>query len=166
MLGLTGMLVGLIALGGCGVSAAGAGAGPNGNSTRLPSPTASVTPPAATITRGAVTVATSNSQFARGETVTVYINNGLSQSIFVADHQTACSLVTIELQSASGWRPLAPCRMMTPTRAIEIASGATKTQLIPSANLLPAGTYRIRLAYALQVFGSSTNVYSGLFTVA
>ncbi len=175
---LAGMIVALAAVGGCGVSPAGTGTG-NGtgtatgtatgtsaNTTPLPSPTASVTPAGVTVTRGAVTVTTSKTQFTRGETISVYISNGLSQSIFVADHQTACSLVTFELQSTSGWRPLAPCRLMTPTRAVEITSGATDTQLIPtSATGWPTGTYRIRLGYALQSFGNPTIVYSGLFTV-
>lgn len=165
-LGLAGMLVTLVALCGCGVTAAGAGTGDSSNTTPQPSPTSSTTPPGVTITHGAVTVTTSKTQFARGDTIRVYISNGLSQSIFVADHQTACSLVTIELQSASGWRPLAPCRLMTPTRAVEIASGATNTQLIPTSGIVPAGTYRVRLGYAIQTFGNPTVVYSGLFTVA
>ena len=165
-LALAGTLAALVALSGCGVSPSGAGEGTSGGPTPLPSPTASVTPPAAAITRGAVTVSPAKTQFARGTAITVYINNGLSQSIFVADHQTACSLVTIELQSASGWRAMAPCRLMTPTRMVEVASGTTNTQQIVTSAAWPAGTYRARLAYALQAFRNPTTVYSGLFSVA
>lgn len=176
MLALAAALMALVtlALGGCGVTTAGTGTGTEtgGTTTPLASPTASpvgsATPTGATIVRGSVTVTLGKAQFMPGEAIVVSINNGLPQSIFVADHQTRCSLVTLELQTGSGWRAMAPCLMMTPTGMIEIKSGTTNVQrlLAPSQPPeWPAGTYRVRLAYALQRLGSATIVYSATFAV-
>ena len=169
---LTGMVAALVTLGGCGVTAAETG----GNPTPLASPTASLASPTASteatgtaIVRGLVTVTLGKTRFMPTEAITVSINNGLSASIFVADHQTRCSLVTIEQQSASGWQAVAPCRVLTPIGMVEIKAGTSNIQQVMASGQPPAwlsGTYRVQLAYSLQRFGSATIIYSGLFTVA
>lgn len=167
---LVGMLAALVVLAGCGVTGAGAGTGTGApTTTPLASPTASPAPTGATILQGLVTVTLGQARYTTSETITVYINNGLSQSIWVANHQTSCSLVTLELQSSSVWREVAPCQVKTPTGQIEIKPGTSNTQQVlapgrPAA--WPAGTYRVRLTYALQRLGPSTTIYSGTFTVA
>ncbi|HEU5439233.1 MAG TPA: hypothetical protein VFU88_08070 [Ktedonobacterales bacterium] len=167
---LAGMLAALVILAGCGVTGAGAGTGTSTSTTTpLASPTASPVPTGPTILQGLVTVTLGKTRYATGENITVYINNGQSQSIWVANHQTSCSLVTLELQSGSVWREIAPCQLKTPTGLIEIKPGTSNTQHVlapgrPAA--WPTGTYRVRLTYALQRLGPSTTTYSGTFTVA
>lgn len=162
------LAVALAALGGCGITTAGA-SGTTPPAATAATPTASAISTGAAITQGAVTVTTGKTQFAPAETITVFINNGLSQSIFVADHQTRCSLVTLEIQTGGGWQPVAPCPLMTPTGLIEIAAGITNTQRLgaPGASQQwAAGTYRVRLAYAPQRLGTATIIYSAPFAVA
>lgn len=165
---LAGILAALVmlVLGGCGVTAASSGTepGPAGVAT----PTATATPTGAALTQGAITVTTSKAQFTSAETITVFINNGLSQGIFVADHQTRCSLVTLERQTGDGWQPVAPCPLMTPTVLVEIAASTINTQRLGApgaAQQWPAGTYRVRLAYAPQRLVAATIIYSAPFAV-
>lgn len=180
MLALGAALAALVTLvlGGCGVTTSGTGIGTETGGTTTPlasptaspaaSPAASATPTGVTIVRGSVTVTLDKAQFIPGEAIVVSINNGLPQSIFVADHQTRCSLVTLELQTGSGWQAMAPCLMMTPTGTIEIKAGTTNIQrlLAPSQPPeWPAGTYRVRLPYAFQRFGSPKIIYSTTFAV-
>jgi len=164
---LAGVLAALVTFAGCGVSET--NAGPGATITPLGTPTEVAAPTGATIVQGLVTVTLGKTRYTAGEAITVYINNGQTRSIFVANHQTSCSLVTLQLQSGSAWQDVAPCLVKTPTGLIEIKPGTTNTQQVLAPGRpagWPAGTYRVRLAYALQRTASPTVIYSGTFTVA
>lgn len=131
-------------------------------------------PTGATIVPGSVTVTLAKSHYGTNDTLVVFINNGLLSSIFVADHQTNCSLVTVAYLANGTWQTVGRCRIMTPTRLVEIPASSTNTQqLVPGGGQFsvvpwPTGTYRVSVGYSTR---SSTGfipagpVYSAQFTI-
>jgi hypothetical protein len=124
----------------------------------MPSPTATaseIAPP------GAVRIVLDQTSYAAGDTARVSIENGLSVKIAVSDHHTDCTYVVLEQFLGGMWQPIGTCKLMTPTRLVELPAGSITPQRIgiptgPSA----AGTYRVELPY-----GSGGPAYSATFTV-
>jgi len=105
--------------------------------------------------------------------ITATISNGLATSIWAADHQSACTVLTVEMQQGNQWVPIARCRSMIATRMIPFAAGSQTTVRLLGAgtdphNVWPAGTYRARFSYRGNENapgGPMGIVYSAQFTV-
>jgi hypothetical protein len=87
------------------------------------------------------------------DAVSVTVANDLPVAILVEDHQSECTVVTLERQEGSGWLAVAPCQLETPTRLLLISSGtAQSVTLKPEGGSQPgmwqAGTYRFALHYS------------------
>lgn len=120
---------------------------------------------------GHVIVATGKSQYTPSEAVDVTIGNGLSGTIFAADHQSDCTVLVIEHLSGQTWQPQNPCLLKSPTRLIPFGAGTTTLQQLqppsgPNASGWPTGNYRIALTYRLAPSGTETTIYSAQFTIA
>jgi hypothetical protein len=104
----------------------------------------------------AITLTTDHASYTTSATIIVTLINGRSTSIFAFDHQTSCTILTLQRQTASGWQPVGGCAQGRMTVQVEIKAGANmKITLSPSAGQIhpapwPAGTYRAVLNYSLQ----------------
>ena len=175
----------LFCMAGCGVTAVStSGSSSSGStSTRTATPTAGPrsppqpgASPAVTIvpSGGQVSVTLDKSQYSSGETILVSIQNGLATSIMVPDHQTNCTTVSLQMQTAGGgWMTVNPCRLMTVTRLHEIAAGATiMVHLIPAAQSSASttwmpGTYRVAIRYGSGAVtaGKGVVIYPATFAI-
>jgi hypothetical protein len=104
----------------------------------------------------AVVLTTDHPSYATTSTIIVTLTNHRLDSIFAFDHQTSCTILTLQRQTASGWQTVGGCALGRMTQQIEIKAGTTlKIPLAPNAGQIhpapwPAGTYRAVLGYALQ----------------
>jgi hypothetical protein len=142
-----------------------------------PTPQRSVTPHTSATAQptsgpGQVTVAVDKTHYAPTDTITVTILNGLAAIISTTDHQTNCTIVTLERLVNGAWQPEGACRLMTPTRVVPISPGTTVQQLSSSA--WPTGTYRVAFRYFTEpdaelgqgaTPGQGAVVYSATFTI-
>src|SRR5258706_3159265 len=169
----------LLLLGGCGLSRPAVGAGQSGG------PTASATRVATTAattrvihTPGGVTLRLGQQHAAVTDAVSVTVANDLPIAILVEDHQSECTVVTLERQEGGGWLAVAPCQLETPTRLLAIPSGTAQTLTLrpeggPQPRLWQAGTYRFTLRYSAGEEGQTNPaalapagiVYSQTFTI-
>ena len=106
-----------------------------------------------TSTPGAVTLRLGQAHAGMTDTVSVTVVNGLPTPILVEDHQSECTVVTLEQQVDGGWLAVAPCQLETPTLLQSIRSGATETVTLrpaggPQPRVWQAGTYRFALSYS------------------
>jgi hypothetical protein len=157
-----------VGLAGCGLTTApdGGGSGVHG------SPPAA---PGSTVSSGAgqVTVKVDKGHYAPSDTITVTITNGMAVTTILAyDHQTNCTIVTLERLANGAWQPEAMCKLMTPTRIVPVPPGAVALQLTSTA--WPAGTYRVAFRYFTKPDGAATPgaapgqsgaVYSATFAI-
>jgi hypothetical protein len=98
--------------------------------------------------------------YASGSAVVASIENGSSMKITVTDHHTNCTYVVLEFLQ-SDWQPVDSCKLMTPTRLVELAAGSVTVQKIGIPNgPNAAGTYRVALPYS-----PGGPAYSATFTV-
>ncbi len=80
-------------------------------------------------TPGKVTVTVGKTQYTPGEAITVTISNGLATSIAAANHQSGCTLVTLQWQDAQGnWQNQNSCRMGVVTRMITLPPQSSQVQ--------------------------------------
>ncbi|MBF6590784.1 MAG: hypothetical protein IVW57_09685 [Ktedonobacterales bacterium] len=141
---------------------------------------ASLTPiPNTTVTPGQLTTTSDRSRYSLCDTIQVVIANGLQASVTAADHQTSCSLVTLQRLVNGTWAPQGRCPLETPTRLYEIAPGtAIAQQLTPGSGSFSrtgasgwaAGTYRIAFTYFTGSASSRASrqnppIYSATFTI-
>lgn len=153
----------LLLLAGCGTNYTGSGASPTGIAgtpgtaiavTRIPghaSPTPS-TVATATGPKGTVTLQLSAVPQQSSDPVMLTLNNQTDQTILFSDHLTECTVVLLQLQlpNSGTWQAVAPCRLMTVTRLLSLASGKALTiKLIPPGGQWVSGTYRAMLSYIL-----------------
>lgn len=151
--GLLLVLVGAGALlAGCGRSA---GQSPGASDSPPASSPTSATPNAVgRQSSGPVTLTLDRQRYTAGDTITVTIHNGLSTTIWAADHQTSCTVVTVERLHGSQWQGLQNCRLMTPTRMVPLAAGSDTKQFLrvqgsPLGGMWQAGTYRVAFTYSM-----------------
>lgn len=117
---------------------------------------------------GSVSVATDKSVYDVNETITAKVTNGIDQTIATWDHQSYCTILTLQKLESNGWRDIAPCPLETPTRLVRIAPHTEVFVKLPPGN--SPGTYRLRLTWQF-VDGSGQPVenpivtYSPQFTI-
>ncbi len=131
---------------------------------------ATSTPASGTATSGTVRVSVAQRQYTTSDTIDVVISNGLSMAIAASDHQSSCTVVTIQREVNGAWQNVESCRLMTPTRLVEIQSGAMLTQQLapPSSSGWPAGTYRVAFRYSSGPEGTAGTggvVYTTTFAI-
>lgn len=150
---MIGLVAGFLLLAGCGMSGSiGSSSGSGG------------------VTSGQVTVATSKQQYGSSETVVVTITNGLANAILAPDHQSDCTVVTIERLANQTWQPQNMCQLKSATRLVSLPSGSTLTpQVRPpalngAAGWLP-GTYRVAFEYRQSASDQGSTIYSATFTI-
>ena len=97
-------------------------------------------------TSGQVTLTLDRQQYGAGNTIVVTVHNGLSQAIWAADHQTACTVVTAERLQNGQWQTVGACRLMTPTTMVSLPAASATAQRLASSGW-PSGTYRVTLSY-------------------
>ncbi|MGE5333974.1 MAG: hypothetical protein ACM3N4_04675 [Nitrososphaerota archaeon] len=122
----------------------------------------------------AVTLSHDQPTYTPSSTITVTLINHRSTSIFAYDHQTSCTILTLQRQTATGWENTGGCALGRLTQRIEIKAGATmKIALAPAAGQIhvtpwPVGTYRVMLTYALpgQDMEAGTRVTTPTFAIA
>lgn len=154
-IGMLAPLVLVLLLAGCGVSTTIGGA-PSGDATATATATPGGTPVSSVPPTSAVTLSADHASYSPSSTITITVTNNRSTSIFTFDHQTSCTILTLQRQKASGWENVGGCAMGRATRQVEIKAGATmQVTLAPGAGQMqaipwPTGTYRAVLNYALQ----------------
>ncbi len=123
-------------------------------------------------TPGRVTVAVDKTHYAPTDTISVMIVNGLATSISTTDHQTNCTVVTLERVVNGAWQAEGACRLLTPTRVVQILPGTTTQQL--GSTRWPTGMYRVAFHYFMEpdeapgqgaTLGQGGVVYSASFTI-
>lgn len=180
------ILAGILAIAGCGLTTSSA-IGRNGTSSAgertvqqsqpsqpSPSPTLSASGVSQNpATQGQVTVTMNKAHYTTTDSITATIFNGLATSISSADHQTQCTVLTVEMLQNNQWVPVAPCRSMIATRIVPFAAGSqTPVSLVrvggAAQGSFPPGTYRAKFTYMSGQSGRpgpAATVYSGPFTI-
>jgi hypothetical protein len=165
----------LLLFGGCGLSHPAAGAGQSGGPTAGATRVATMT---VIPTRGAVTLHLGQTHAGVTDAVSVTVANDLPTAILVEDHQSECTVVTLERQEGGGWLAVAPCQLETPTRLLPIPSGTAQTVTLrpedgPQPRVWQSGMYRFALHYSAGAEGQTSPaalapagiVYSQTFTI-
>jgi hypothetical protein len=116
---------------------------------------------------GPVTLAVGATLYHRGDTIWVAIANQDASPIYFQDHQTDCTVLQLQIQTASGWQVVGTCAVSTPTGWHTL--GPSESQVVvlpPSGGGWAEGIYRAVLTYypAPSVSGG-TIVYSAGFQV-
>jgi hypothetical protein len=118
---------------------------------------------------GRVSVTTNKSEYGESETILATVANGLDQTIATWDHQSYCTILTLQkMESTGGWADIAPCPLETPTRLVRIAPHTEVSAKFPPGN--SPGIYRLRLTWQFvddngQPVGNPTITYSPQFTI-
>lgn len=107
--------------------------------------------------QGKVTVILGKTQYTPDEAITVTISNGLTTSIIAANHQSGCTLVTLQWQDAQGnWQNQNNCRLGVMTRMITLPPQSSQVQsLSPTSGTFSRtaqwtkGHYRIIFGFTL-----------------
>lgn len=154
--GLLATLAMALLLAACGVSATDLGGASSGTPTTTSASSApSTTPMSNQPPTSAVALSTDQTTYKMSSPINVTLTNHLSTSIFAYDHQTSCTILTLQRQTASGWENTGGCALGRMTLRVEIKAGATmKITLAPGAGQIratpwPAGTYVAVLHYFL-----------------
>lgn len=176
----------LLLLGSCGTAQNTTGGSANANTPTFTSTTGTGTPtrtpqtplptsPQSTPTPGKVSITLEKGSFAPNEKISATIANGLSSPIRIMDHQSDCTLLTLQRQAGSSWTTQEKCSLTTVTRMILLPAQSSLTQTLSPGNSTPRpeGQYRLTLSYTGEIANvenqqsssSFTIVYSSTFTV-
>ncbi|MBS1786860.1 MAG: hypothetical protein JST85_04020 [Acidobacteria bacterium] len=120
-----------------------------------------------------VIVATDKVAYQEQEPVALRINNDTDEAILTYDHQSYCSIVTVQRQNGGDWEEVAPCLLGTMTRVVKIPSRDQVDFKLPTesaASKLPQGIYRLEFTYWKpdaegKPTGNPTTLHSALFSV-
>jgi hypothetical protein len=172
----------LLLLAGCGNAQNGLTGSPNATTTATvilrgmptPRPVTPVPtiPGSGTVPPGQVVITVAKSSYASNETIIATITNGLASTILVRDHQSACTLLTLQRQTGKQWVAQAPCRLSTATHLLLIPAHTSRMQsLAPGSTPWTGGQHRLMLSYTMGTAdenraGTFTDVYSLTFVLA
>ena len=151
----------------------------NTGSSLTPTPTSMV----ASTASGKVAVSVGKAQYTPDATITITIDNGLAKSIVAANHQSGCTLVTLQWQDAQGnWQDLNRCRLGMMTKMVMLPPHSAQVQTIaPTSGTFAQkaqwvkGNYRIVFSFtfgnadveSIPTSGTpSSPIYSSTFSVA
>lgn len=147
-----------------------------GGPTSTPTTSPGGTPVASQPPTPAVALSSDGTSYSPSSTITVTLTNHRSTSIYTFDHQTGCTILTLQRQTAKGWEATGGCAMGRLTQQIEIKAGETrKIPLAPGTGQIratpwPTGTYQVVFTYALQreglTTGATTTVVTPTFTIS
>ena len=176
---LLSLCLGVVLLAGCGYNGAvGSNTGqkaatfpPTGTSVPRITPGIHPTPttaPAHTPTSGSgkVVVQIAALTYQPGATINITIINRTSQRILFSDHQSQCSVVLLQHQTALSWESVDSCKLMIVTRMHQLATGASQTVVLRAPS--QAGTYRLVFRYNTGPGvspGAFATAFSALFQV-
>ena len=130
------------------------------------------TPGSVTVPPGQVVITVAKSSYASHEAIIATITNGLASTIIVRDHQSACTLLTLQMQTDKQWVVQAPCRLSTVTRLLLIPAHTSRMQsLAPGSTPWTGGQHRLMLSYTIGTAdensaGTFTEVYSPTFILS
>jgi hypothetical protein len=132
------------------------------------------TPVTANPPANAVSLSSDHASYTPSSTIIVTLSNTLATSVRTFDHQTSCSIVTLQRQTTSGWSNVGGCALMIATRIVDISAGETrKIALSPGAGQIhatpwPTGMYRVILHYALpgQDMSAGNTATTPTFTIS
>jgi hypothetical protein len=136
-------------LNGCGYNGGSSAAQPS------PSPTAS----------DAVILQVGAASYQATSTINVTILNQSSQTISFTDHQTNCTVLLLERQTANSWESVAPCKMMIKTNLHSLKAGETLEVKLNAPGQWAGGSYRARLDYSVGSSATLHTVYANAFQV-
>ena len=107
------------------------------------SPTAS---PSGQLISGQVTLTLNKQRYGSPETIIVTVENGLSKTIWAADHHTSCTMLIAEHAQGAAWAAIENCHSLRPTTLAALSAGTTSMRLDTSG--WPLGTFRVTLTYS------------------
>jgi len=114
---------------------------------------------------GQVTIAVAQ-QYGPNDTIEASVANGLPGDIRVADHQSGCTILTVERLAGSSWQAQNPCLLRSPTRLTALAAGSvTPVAVQPPPGGWSPGVYRATLVYREAAGDVETSVTSATFRV-
>lgn len=140
-------------------------------------PTTTAPPPGvpAPIVEGPVTVELDAGEYATGRKIRVTVHNGNDRPAYTEDFKTACSIVTLQRKTGSGWADITGCALGRPTMTVKIEPGSTDPIELDPASFhlkngpaISAGTYRVKLTYRTEPESTGTDpftVYSPEFLI-
>ncbi|HUY79124.1 MAG TPA: hypothetical protein VMV29_20315 [Ktedonobacterales bacterium] len=115
---------------------------------------------------GQVTIVVTQQQYGPGDTIEASVANGLPGDIRVADHQSGCTILTVERQAGSSWQAQNPCLLRSPTRLTALSAGSvTPVGVQPPPGGWARGLYRAILVYREAAGDVETTVMSAAFRV-
>ncbi len=152
--------LGLVLLAGCGYNGkATPSTGDAATATAVPSITPGATATAATTatpaatqpsSAGGVTVQLSASGYHAHDTIVVTVTNGTSQTIAFPDHQSNCTVVLLQNQSATNWESVSICKEMILTRILTLGAGKSQSVSLHAPGTgWQTGTYRVTFSYGV-----------------
>lgn len=157
-------LLACLFLAACGVSTATGQDGQLASTHTTPSPSLAPSASSTSLPVHGVTLTVAQATYARSSTIIVTLTNGGASPIFAYDHQTSCTILSLQRQTSGGWQTVGECALGVLTRQVEIHAGETmKIALAPGAGTIraapwPAGTYRAVLRYTLDGKAASAGV--------
>lgn len=108
--------------------------------------------------------------------ISITIHNGLSQTIWAADHQSSCTTISLERSSQGSWIRVGQCTQAIRTKMVSILPGADLVQRLSSMGEMDTGAgwqpgdYRAKFAYQIGASDSALTgggtVYSQQFSIA
>lgn len=114
----------------------------------------------ATTSGTTVIITTDHTRYAPTDVIGVTITNTLATPIWAFNHQASCTVLSLELQTTSGWQDIASpnariagCPLGAATMAVRIVPGATLTGRVMAGYLrqgdaaFAPGAYRLVLRY-------------------
>jgi hypothetical protein len=120
-----------------------------------------------------VSVTTDKNEYDVSETIVGEIVNGNDQTIVTLDHQSNCTILTLQKQEANGWVSIARCPLLSPSLPVKIGPRTEVLVKLASGsfnNRFEPGTYRLQFIwFFLDADGLPTGfpvtVYSPQFTL-
>src|SRR5215813_13419598 len=120
-----------------------------------------------------VSVTTERTEYDVSETIVAKVANGNDQTIVTTDHQSNCTILTMEKQEANDWVAVAPCPLLSPVLPVKIGPHLeVLVKFLPESfnNRFEPGTYRLRFLWHFigdngQPAGNLMNTYSPQFTL-
>ncbi|MGH9842320.1 MAG: immunoglobulin-like domain-containing protein [Blastocatellia bacterium] len=100
--------------------------------------------------REAVSVSVDGDRYLKGQAIQVTVDNNTDRTIRTFDHQTYCSIVTVQRLQDGNWINVGKCLLASPTRLVKIASRQSVAGKLPPAPFtgdFEPGVYRVEFTF-------------------